>query len=248
MKAIFCGSDNPASCEALKRLVNMSIGIEYCLLSNEKNADIIDYCINSNIPVVNTVDEIKCNSIDLLVSFSYKRLIPVSLINRARVAINCHPAPLPFYRGRGTTSQVLLQKGDKWGVTCHYIAEKFDTGRIIERRMFDITDNLRTGKELSDYSWVKCVELLSDVVGKIYCGIELDSYDQEKGGKYYSMADLQDAKKVSYNDSADVINTKIEALWFPPYGGAYIEIDNQKFYLMNERMLSEVAKMYNENK
>ena len=166
----------------------------------------------------------------------------------AKIAINCHPAPLPFYRGRGTTSQVLLQKGDRWGVTCHFISEKFDAGKIIERRMFDITDNLRTGIALSNYSWGVCIELLLDVVTNILSGIKIESFEQEINGKYYSMSDLQNAKRISITDSADLINTKIEALWFPPYEGAYTEIDGQKFYLINERILSEVAKLYNGKK
>lgn len=244
MKVVFCGSDNIASFEALKILLQLSLKVECCLLSNEKNAELIPFCEQNGIQLVYSVEELKVDEIDLLISFSYKRLLPLSVVNKAKLAINFHPAPLPFYRGRGTTSQVLIQNGDKWGVTCHFIGEKFDTGRIIERRWFNITDELRTGKRLSEYSWQLCVELLKEVVSNIIENKPINSFEQEKDGHYYSMKELQDAKVVNVYDAPESVNRKIEALWFPPYEGAYIEIGGEKFFLLNENLLKEVSSFY----
>ena len=137
-----------------------------------------------------------------------------------------------------------MEKGNRWGVTCHYIDEKFDTGKIVERKWFNITDELRIGKRLSDYSWEVCLDLLNEIIDRIQNNVKLDSFDQEKEGKYYSMGDLIKSKKISILDKADDVNRKIEALWFPPYEGAYIEIDGEKFYLINKKLLLEISENY----
>ena len=34
---------------------------------------------------------------------------------------------------------------------------------------------------------------------------------------------------------------KIRAFWFPPYDGAYVEINGQKYTLINRQLLEEIA-------
>ena len=39
----------------------------------------------------------------------------------------------------------------------------------------------------------------------------------------------------------DNIEKKIRRLWFPPYDGAYVEINGQKYTLINRQLLEEIA-------
>lgn len=240
---LFCGSDNPFSIKALKILVERGLFVSYYLVSEDQSCETVNYCAENTIKIIRDFPSDR-EKFDWIISFSFKRRIPIDLVKRSSFAINFHPAPLPYYRGRGTTSQVLLNNGDKWGVTCHYIDEKFDTGRIVERKWFKITDDLEVGWKLSNYSWKVCLTLLNDVIDKVVRGEFIESFDQESDGSYYSMKMLQNSKKISIEDSVSSINKKINALWYPPYEGAYIEKDGEKFYLINKKIFSEIMELY----
>lgn len=245
MTAVFCGSDNPASLKALRILVTYGIDVLNYIVAEEQNEETKDFCNNNNIRLIDIIPD-DLSNFDMLISFSYKRLIPVSLINSAKIAINFHPAPLPYYRGRGTTSFAIINKEKQWASTCHYLAEKFDEGSIVERRWFDITPQLQTGRALSMYSWEICVEMLNDTIEKILEGQTLSGEKQELEGKYYSMKTLQNIKRITIDElqNADELSRKVGALWFPPYEGAYIEVKDKKFFLINEEIFKEISNKY----
>ena len=135
---ILCASDNYVSFEALKLLAK-KVRVAKIIVNEPLKKEVLDFCRQEGVLICNKMDTV--NRVGVLISFSYKKLIDKSLINKARVAVNFHPAPLPFYRGRATTMQALIKGEKRWGATFHYLAEKFDSGKIIERRWFDISEH-----------------------------------------------------------------------------------------------------------
>lgn len=244
-RVIVCGSDNNKSFDVLRLIADRTKVL--CYLVDEQQSDIVTtFCKQYGIPICNCIQEADYQQVDLLISFSYKRLLDINLIRKAKVAINFHPAPLPFYRGRATTVQALVKGEKKWGVTCHYLADRFDTGKIIERRWFDITDDLQNGQKLSEYSWGVCLKMVEDMLDRLLSGDIPEGYQQEEGGNYYSMKQLAELKRISLEEDVDVIDRKINAIWFPPYEGAYIELSGKKFYLINEKIMNEINQLYNQ--
>lgn len=245
MNAIFCCSDNEASWDALRTLINKGIDVVACIVTEKQQKKNIIFCQENHINLI-TPDQIELPIIeesDLLISFSYKKKLPAAFINRVPIAINFHPAPLPMYRGRGTTMHAILKGESNWGVTCHYLDEHFDTGNIIEIMNFPITPDIASGAKLSKFSWKMAVKLLNKILDKILKNESLPSYPQS-AGSYYSIAQLQEQKRISLNDTADKVNQKINAFWYPPYEGAYLEIDGSKFYLINKDICDEINSFY----
>jgi methionyl-tRNA formyltransferase len=75
---------------------------------------------------------------DNIVSYLSRWVVPDTLLNRARkAAINFHPAS-PEYPGIGCNNFALYENAKEYGVTCHHMAPKVDTGRIIAVRRFPI--------------------------------------------------------------------------------------------------------------
>lgn len=68
---------------------------------------------------------------DILISCGFPYLIPASVINKSRYAINVHPTLLPKYRGFRSGAHVLINGEEKTGVTVHFVQEEFDKGDII---------------------------------------------------------------------------------------------------------------------
>ena len=58
------------------------------------------------------------------------------------------------------------------------------------------------------------------------------------GGRYVSRDEMEAMKQIRDGDD---VEKKIRAFWFPPYDGAYVEIDGQKYTLINRQLLEEVA-------
>lgn len=65
-------------------------------------------------------------------------------------------------------------------------------------------------------------------------------WNRKERGNYYSKKDLDEARKIHETDSADVIEKKIKAFWFPPFEGAYIERDGIHFSVITKEILSKI--------
>ena len=58
-----------------------------------------------------------------------------------------------------------------------------------------------------------------------------------KGGRYLSRKEMEEMKRINPGDDVD---TKIRAFWFPPYDGAYVELDGKRYTLVNRKILEEL--------
>lgn len=247
MKVVFACSDRIFAKEALQILKSVGVSLEGCLMTRaEENGCVMDYCLSQEIKVY-TPDQVEkllkehpAGSIDLLISFSYGRIISRELIAAAKTAVNFHPGPLPEYRGLAVCCHGVYHQEKTWGVTLHHLAEGLDTGDIIEVRRFDIEEpDQITGVELRNKAWRTCLDLLKDFVTGLMQGGQFAAVPQGEG-TYYSQKDLDQLKQVDLNlESAESILCKIRALWYPPYDGAYIEHDGKRFYLIDKGILKK---------
>jgi folate-dependent phosphoribosylglycinamide formyltransferase PurN len=82
----------------------------------------------------NSNDTMRClyeNEIDF-VFLSSAGILKPSVINGNWKIINCHPAILPRYRGKGSPIWAIYEEGST-GVTAHLVDSGIDTGPIIHR-------------------------------------------------------------------------------------------------------------------
>ncbi len=76
---------------------------------------------------------------DLLISYLAQWIIPGSLLEKAAVAaINFHPGP-PAYPGIGCTNFAVYNGEKEFGITCHHMKARVDSGAIIAVRRFPVT-------------------------------------------------------------------------------------------------------------
>ena len=106
--------------------------LEFC----QQNFAKVSYCLGKWGDPLS--DEIHRWEGDYLVSFLSRWVVPEDLLKQARkAAINFHPAS-PEYPGIGCTNFALYEDAAEYGVTCHHMAVKVDTGRIIAVRRFPV--------------------------------------------------------------------------------------------------------------
>ena len=83
---------------------------------------------------------------DYILSYLCRWVVPLSVIENARkAAINFHPAS-PDYPGIGCNNYALYEDATEYGVTCHHMAGKVDTGKIIAVKRFSVysTDDVKS--------------------------------------------------------------------------------------------------------
>ena len=174
---------------------------------------------------------------DIAVSYVYWRILKKPLIKSPKLGIlNFHPAPLPDLRGTGGFNLAILENHETFGVTVHYMDEGIDTGPIIEVERFSINAKQETAQSLEKKSHEKMVELFKKTLTRVKTEGILDS-QKMLGGRHLSRKEMEMLKKITPGDDVDA---KIRAFWFPPYDGAYVEVNGKNYTLVNRAILEEI--------
>jgi len=178
--------------------------------------------------------------VDVVISFLFWRLIREPLISLGRVGcLNFHPAPLPDFRGLGGYNVAILEGVEEWGVSCHFVDERFDTGDLVEVERFPI-DPDETAFSLDLRSQARLVGLFRRVIERVMAGEELQRTPQGPG-RYVTREEFEALRVVRPGDD---LQRKLRAFWYPPHPGAVVDVDGRRLTLVDERLLEEVADAY----
>ena len=179
--------------------------------------------------------------VDVLVSFLYWRLIREPLISLGRIGcLNFHPAPLPDFRGLGGYNVAVLEGLREWGVSCHFVDERFDTGDLVEVERFAIEPDAHTALSLDLESGERLVGLFGRVLERLLAGEALPREPQGPG-RYVSREEFERLRVVRPGDD---LGRKLRAFWYPPHPGAVLEVEGRRVTLVDEWLLAEVADAY----
>jgi methionyl-tRNA formyltransferase len=179
--------------------------------------------------------------VDVVVSFLFWNLIREPLLSLGGVGcLNFHPAPLPDYRGVGGYNVAILEGLPSWGVSCHFVDERFDTGDLVEVERFEIDQEAETAFSLDLKSQEHLLALFKRVLQRALDGEPLPRSPQGDG-RYVSRAEFDELRVVRPGDDLD---RKLRAFWYPPWPGAVIEVDGRRLTLVDDQLLAEVAVAY----
>ena len=179
--------------------------------------------------------------VDVVISFLFWKLIREPLISLGRVGcLNFHPAPLPDFRGVGGYNVAILEGLASWGVSCHFVDERFDTGDVVEVERFPIDPRAETAFSLDLKSQEHLLGLFERVLARALDGEQLARTPQSEG-RYVSRAEFEDLRVIRPGDDLD---RKLRAFWYPPWPGAVVEVDGRRLTLVDEPLLQDVARAY----
>lgn len=172
---------------------------------------------------------------DYIFSYLSPWIIPNSLLESAeKGAINWHPGP-PEYPGIGCTNFALYNNEKDFGITCHYMLAKVDTGKIIEVRRFKILEND------SVYSITKkCYSLILNsfysIIEKISSGEPLLVSVDDWTRKPFTRKELDSLCEITPDMPKDEIERRIRATTYDkPW--AFVEIKGNIFYYQDQESL-----------
>jgi methionyl-tRNA formyltransferase len=179
--------------------------------------------------------------VDAVVSFLFWNLIREPLLSLGSIGcLNFHPAPLPDYRGVGGYNVAILEGLPAWGVSCHFVDERFDTGDLVEVERFAIDEHAETAFSLDLKSQQHLLALFQRVLQRALDGEPLPRAPQGDG-RYVSRAEFDELRVVQPGDD---ISRKLRAFWYPPWPGAVIDVDGHRLTLVDDALLAEVGAAY----
>jgi methionyl-tRNA formyltransferase len=167
---------------------------------------------------------------DFIISFVSPWIIPEDMLKRAKkLALNFHPGS-PKYPGIGCYNFALYDQVDRYGVTCHEMKARVDTGNIISTSMFDILpyDNVES---LKLKSMNHLLLLLEKLMADIVSGNEIHPNGETWKRKPYTRRELNELCVVDeLVMGSDEIQRRIKALDYLPEFGAYKIVDGKKIF------------------
>jgi methionyl-tRNA formyltransferase len=164
---------------------------------------------------------------DYLISFLSRWVVPEELLKRAgKAAINFHPAS-PEYPGIGCNNFALYENATEYGVTCHHMAAKVDTGRIISVRRFPIypADDVAA---LLKRTYENQIALFMEIASLMAEGKELPVSHEHWTRPPFTRKQFNELFKITPDMPKEEIARRVRAVsyrgWQP-----YVEIEGFKF-------------------
>jgi len=168
---------------------------------------------------------------DYLLSFLSPWIIPEEILERAEACpLNFHPGS-PKYPGISCYNFALYNDEKEYGVTCHEMSGKIDSGKIIKTHKFPVDEN-ETVLTLKKKSRKYLLGLFKEIIEQIENGYNLTFSKEKWKKKPYTKKDLQAICKIDLDMQKSEIFRRIKATYHPTGPDyPYILYNNRKIVL-----------------
>ncbi len=170
---------------------------------------------------------------DLIFSFYYRRLIPMSVLAHARRgAFNMHGSLLPRYRGKAPINWAVLNGECEAGVTLHHMAARADAGDIVDQEKVEI------GPDDTAYEVMKRVvpaarRVLARQLDGLKAGTAPRRVQDEAQATYFGGRRPEDGRIDWAQPAARIVNL-VRAV-APPYPGAFTAFKGRSLLVWRAR-------------
>ena len=159
---------------------------------------------------------------DYIFSFYYRQMIPMSVLNLAKIApLNMHGSLLPKYRGRVPINWAVLHGETETGATLHVMAEKPDAGDIVAQQAVTIGPDETAGEVFGNVT-AAAAETLKSVLPQLLKGDVPRRPNNLSEGSYFGGRKPEDGR-IHWDQTAAQVYNLIRAV-APPYPGAFSDI------------------------
>lgn len=182
---------------------------------------------------------------DYIISYLSPWILPKRILQKAKIAaINFHPAP-PQYPGIGCYNFAIYNDAREYGVTCHHMIEKVDSGNIISVSYFPIASD-ETIQTLKEKSMKYQLELFYEIMDIIVKGERLPSSSEKWERIAYTRKDFQELCKLRLNMSEEELTRRLKATYFSGArdypnieigGKTYLLVDSDEFQELRNQKL-----------
>ncbi|MBC8500898.1 MAG: hypothetical protein ISS25_02490 [Nanoarchaeota archaeon] len=167
---------------------------------------------------------------DYILSFLSSWILPEELLQKAKISLNFHPAP-PKYPGIGCYNFAIYNKDREYGVTCHHMISRVDSGKIVKVLTFPMYEDDNVAK-LKDRTMDYLVKLFQEVFELILKRRNLPKSNEQWVRKPYTRKEFQELCRITPDMDDEEIKLRVRATFFPGVRDLpYIEISGSKIIL-----------------
>jgi methionyl-tRNA formyltransferase len=162
---------------------------------------------------------------DLIISYLSQWIIPKILLeNAALAALNFHPGP-PEYPGIGCTNFAIYNKANEFGVTCHHMLSRVDTGQIVSVKRFPVYET-DTVYSITQRCYSDIINMFYDIFSLLMNGEDLPASNEFWARKPYLRKQLDELCRLTPDMEIKEIERRIKATdYLQPW--AYIQMGNE---------------------
>ena len=148
------------------------------------------------------------------------------------MAINFHPGP-PAYPGIGCTNFAVYDGVDEYGVTCHHMLAKVDTGKIISVKRFPVykTDTVFA---ITQRCYALILNQFFEIMDYIIQEKPFPDCDETWTRKPYLRKELNRLCRITPDMPIEEINRRIKATNFVKHW-AFMQVGDNIFKLVDEK-------------
>lgn len=165
---------------------------------------------------------------DIILSFLSPWVLPKALLSRSRIALNWHPASRE-YPGIGCYNFALYEQAQEYGAVCHYMAEKVDTGEIVEERKFQVFDT-DTVETLKLRTMVTMVSMFHDTISRLASGDTPQPSGLSWSRRPFTRRELNALTVIDASMPEAEVKRRVRATTYPGYPGPSVVIGGETFY------------------
>ena len=204
-------------------------------------ASLLDFSRSKNLhvladpPLAALEEEVAKIRPDLVFSFYYRSMLPMSLLRHARLgAYNMHGSLLPKYRGRAPLNWAIVKGERETGVTLHEMVEKPDAGRIVDMQAVPIGPDETAVEVFHRMTDAAGVVLKRSLPALVKGAVQFKPNDVSRGS-YFGRRRPEDGR-IDWSKSAQEIHDLVRAV-APPFPGAFCD----RFEVHRTRMTDRSA-------
>lgn len=175
---------------------------------------------------------------DLILSFYYRRMIPMRLLRAARLgAFNMHGSLLPKYRGRAPVNWAVLHGESETGVTLHEMVGRADAGDIVDAEAVPIGPD-DTAYEVMQRLVPAAAMLLRRQLPALLAGDAPRRAQDEAQASTFGGRGPEDGR-IDWRRPAQAVHDLVRAV-APPFPGAFSDSGERRLMVWKTRMPAQL--------
>ena len=168
-------------------------------------------------------------NIDIGIVVAYGKLIPKEILNLSKYGfINIHASLLPKYRGAAPIQRSLINQDKETGISFMKIIEKLDSGPVCKKYKIAINKNENYNSllaRLSSLAEDNVIEIIEQIIEN-----KIKFFEQNEHEASYAKKIEKSDGKINWNESAELIQAKVNAL--NPNPGGWFIFDNERYKIL----------------
>ncbi len=166
---------------------------------------------------------------DIGIVVAYGKLIPKEILNLSKYGfINIHASLLPKYRGAAPIQRSLINQDKETGISFMKIIEKLDSGPVCKKYKIAINKNENYNSLLARLSSLgedNVIEIIEQIIEN-----KIKFFEQNEHEASYAKKIKKSDGKINWNESAELIQAKVNAL--NPNPGGWFIFDNERYKIL----------------